>query len=143
LDGYVQKIIVGVDGSAASRAGLEWCANHADRDDEVVAICGMSEAGEFVLSLPGFDQTASPQQIQERFRSIWCAPLERAGLTWRAEFVHHAHPSALAEAIDNEHPDLVVIGKPDHTAFDVLLRGKLQHALRHAHCPVLVVPEAA
>lgn len=136
----MKKVVVGVDGSEASHAGVEWCALNLSRTTQVIAVSGLSEAGEFVINLPGPDAAADSGQIRETFRQRWCEPLDRAGLPWDARFVHHSQPTALAHVVDDEQPDLVVIGKPDHVALDLMVHGKLQHALHHAHCPVLIVP---
>ncbi|HEX4822012.1 MAG TPA: universal stress protein [Acidimicrobiales bacterium] len=138
----MKKVVVGVDGSEASRAGVKWCALNLTRTTRVIAVTGMSETGEFVMSLPGPDAAASTDQVRETFRQKWCAPLDAAGLEWEARFVHHSQPTAIAQVVDDEQPDLVVIGKPEHVALDLMVHGKLQHALHHAQCPVLIVPSA-
>ena len=138
----MKKVVVGVDGSEASRAGVKWCALNLTPTTKVIAVTGMSETGEFVMSLPGPDAAASVEQIRDVFRQKWCRPLDAAGLDWDARIVHHSQPTALAHVVDKEKPDLVVIGKPEHIALDLMVHGKLQHALHHARCPVLIVPSA-
>jgi nucleotide-binding universal stress UspA family protein len=134
-----ETAVVSVDGSDTSKAAVEWCADHLDKTTKVIAVSSLGSMGEFVNSLPGFDM-ASTESIRETFRSRWCAPLAEAGLDWTSVFAHQTQPAALADVIESEHPDLVVIGKPTHLTTDVILGGQLRHALHHAACPVVVVP---
>jgi nucleotide-binding universal stress UspA family protein len=139
----MEKVVVSVDGSEESRAAVAWCAEHLHHDDEVVAVGGLGELGEFVMNLPGFVRAASPDHIRQVFRDVWCAPFRSADLRWTPMFTHHTQARALGEAIDELRPDLVVLGKPPHLALDVLLRGRLQHVLHEASCPVVLVPAAS
>jgi nucleotide-binding universal stress UspA family protein len=135
----MKTVVVSVDGSEAGRAAVRWCAANLAAQDRVVAVGGLGPVAEFVLEFPGFD-VSTPAQLRDTFRRYWCAPLDAAGLRWEPSFIHERQGNALAEIIDHEHPDLVVIGKPEHLGVDLLLHGQTQHVLHHADCPVLLVP---
>jgi nucleotide-binding universal stress UspA family protein len=136
----VDKVVVSVDGSEASKAAVRWCADNLDSSSTVIAVAGLSEVAEFVIALPAFDAGWSPAQIRDTVRTIWCRPLEHAGLEWHPRFAHSTQAAAVSEAIDAEQPDLVVIGSPAHPELDMVLGGQLHHVLHHAMCPVLLVP---
>ncbi len=81
----VQCIVVGVDGSVNSLAAVEWAAGMATISGaEVVAVhaLGLLEHLEGSEEATGHMQR---QQIQHRFETAWCAPLNRAGIPCRRQ----------------------------------------------------------
>ena len=125
----MRTVIVSVDGTTESRAAVQWCALNLTSRDHVIAVGAVGAGGEFILELPGFDDV-SPSEVRDAFRRRWCAPLDAAGLDWEAVFLHSQQGVAIADIIDGEQPDLVVVGKPQHLAVDLLLHGQLQHVLQ-------------
>jgi hypothetical protein len=133
------KTLISVTGTDASKAGVEWCAQHLSAEDDIVVVGSFAQAAEFMATLPAV-VNALPPVTAESIEHTWCTPLARAGLRWRMVFAHDTQRVAVANAIEDEHPDLVVVGEPSHVTLDLLLHGELQHVLHQARCPVLLVP---
>ena len=138
------KIVVGVDGSASSRAALRWAVRQAVLTD------GMVDAV-----------------------TAWHVPVSPYGYTWAPisvdesdhleEDARKALDAAISEEVDpadrhrvtaqviNGHPadvllkaaagaDLLLVGSRGHGAFaDALLGSVGQHCVHHAHRPVLIM----
>lgn len=133
------RLVVGVDGSAGSRAGLAWAAATAAR------LHGSVVAGFFYDPLA--DSYPHPPQASEWHASF--EPKVRAQL----ESVHEpgvdielrvlgAHPvEGLLEVAADVDAALVVVGARGHGTFRrLLLGGTAVELLHHSHRPVVVVP---
>ncbi|MET8944967.1 universal stress protein [Streptomyces sp. NPDC004542] len=135
-----QVIVVGVDGSAASEEALRWAARQA----------GLTGAGLRVVTawrLPvtyGYAPDYSGVGYQDRARETLDATIGRVlGPTPRLPVdprVEEGRPAEVLLTAARE-ADLLVVGTRGHGAFaGTLLGSTAQHCVRHAPCPVLVVP---
>ena len=131
----MERVVVSVDGSEAGKAAVAWCARHLTVGTAVIAVCGISELGEFAVSMPPFE--LAEERIEDCFKTTWCKPLRDAGLLCEARLVHLRQAAALAEVARVEQPDALVIGQRPTGIFG---GGKLARLLRRPPCPVVVVP---
>ncbi|WP_406176222.1 universal stress protein [Streptomyces sp. NBC_00996] len=135
-----QPIVVGVDGSAASEEALRWAAGQAELTGAELRVIT-------AWRLPvtyGYPPDYSGVGYQDRARETLDAaigqvlgPTPRLAVDARVE---EGHPAQVLLAAAGE-ADLLVVGSRGHGAFTGMLLGSTaQHCLRHAPCPVLVVP---
>ncbi|MBO0893152.1 MAG: universal stress protein [Acidimicrobiales bacterium] len=134
------RIVVGVDGSAGSRAALEFAIKEASlrgaRVDAVISwhipVMAM-EAG--VAS--NFDPEGwARSTLEDELAAVPAGDVHVEGRVARG------HPSvALLEAASGA--DLLVVGTRGRGGFAGLLLGSVsQHCVANAPCPVVVVPQA-
>jgi nucleotide-binding universal stress UspA family protein len=136
----MRKVVVSVDGSAASKAAVCWCVANLPSDAVVVAVCGMSLVSEFALSVSPLPSD-SEQRIEDVFRNEWCQPLVGAGFEVRPKLVREDDADALVHAAAKERPDALIIGKmPHHALADFFAAGALHEVLHQMPCPILIVP---
>ncbi|ETK32942.1 universal stress protein [Microbispora sp. ATCC PTA-5024] len=137
------RIVVGVDGSAASEAALGFAVQEAElRDGWVEAVCGWWDPS----TLPGPDR--APFIEPEALRHEAIARFERTVAPWRAErpqvsietkFVVEPPRRGVIEAAKGA--TLLVVGNRGIGSTPVTLLGPVtQAALHEAPCPVGVVP---
>ncbi|MEX2550160.1 MAG: universal stress protein [Nitriliruptoraceae bacterium] len=158
-----ENIIVGVDGSASSRAALRWAYRQAVR----------TGAALHVIHVYAVDTGESPYAGSYPFTTdrTLVAQLSDAEAQWREQRQHRAHEAAeklveslLSEAQEEEgeaevtqevllgdrvaetlvarsrHADLLVVGSRGRGGFRGLLLGSVsQQCTHHAACPVVVV----
>jgi nucleotide-binding universal stress UspA family protein len=140
------KLLVGVDGSDASKRAVEWCAEHAAQlDAEVVAVHAIdlpvlvAPMGSG-FSLPEF-KPADRDELQRIVTEEWCAPLTAASVAFRVVLKDSEPALAIIQAAKTENADLVVTGRRGRGGFAELLLGSTSHALsHHLHRPLLIVP---
>ena len=130
------RIVVGVDGSPAARSALAWAVVEARRTGASVlalSVCRLN---------PSPDEEVDP--FSDRHHDDLAAALESLG------------PSALGVRIDTEVPQgvpgpvlversadaacLVVGDHGAHRASVLVMSSVVSYCLRHARCPVVVVP---
>ena len=130
------RIVVGVDGSPAARAALAWAVAEAKRTNASVLALSVCQLN------PSLDEGIDP--FSARHRQDLEAALESLG------------PAVLAVRIDAEVPQGVpgpvlvdrsadaaclVVGEHGAHRADVLVMSSVtSYCLRHARCPVVVVP---
>ena len=133
------RIVVGVDGSPASTAGLRWAARQAElTGSRVEAVTAwerpVAYGGELLWAedvdwadLAGATQEAAIKEIGDDSSD-----------TWR-RVVSEGHPArVLVQA--SAGAELLVVGSRGHGGFAALLLGSIsKHVVAHAACPVLVV----
>ena len=139
----VERIVVGVDGSAGSAAAVEWCAGIAAAlDAEVLAVCVFEPQPQW-----GFEREAAEHLraiAEDAISDEWTGPLHAAGLTVRTRVVEGTHPAAaLAEAAEDAAAGLIVVGARDlgRVLQRRLVRVPLQ-LVHLKHLPVVMVPTA-
>ncbi len=134
------RILVGVDGSPAAAAALDWAIAHATPGDTVVAC--------HVWSLPVVAGFESPmlepgpfRQAAEELVAEMVAPFrdQPDGPTVEAAVAYGHAGSVLIEQSDKA--DMVVVGSRGHGGFVGLLLGSVStYVVHHARCPVTVIP---
>ncbi len=138
-----RRIVVGVDGSAASKAALAWAAGQARLTGAVVdAVI----AWEVPLAL----RTPWPPGLTTDFKGIAADTLAGAvaGLPGpdraevRSEVVEGDATQVLLDA--SAGAELLVVGSRGHGGFvDALLGSVGHHCVAHATCPVVVIRDPA
>jgi len=140
----LERVVVGVDGSANSRRAVEWAAGLAARvDAEVVAVhaLGLLERLDTGAPVPTEEHR---DEIVERFQTAWCAPLDEAGVANR-RIVRYGPPAdVLLELAEEVGADLVVVGSRGVSDRPELLLGSTSaRVAQHARQPVVIVPPTA
>jgi nucleotide-binding universal stress UspA family protein len=143
----VRKIVVGVDGSEASRVALRHAVDAAiDWDAELVAFSSMPIAvGTSLLAwAPGqVDHSAVLAELEAEVGRMIAEELDGRELPEGFTVRHHALDGT-ASALLVEFSgmvDLIVVGSRGRGGFSGLLLGSTSQAvLHHARCPVMVVP---
>jgi len=134
-----RSIVVGVDGSEASRAALDWAIEEARLRG---ATCLLVHAYEFGVAAAGWAPGRALEQIEKDAEWVLDAAVERA----RAGGVPVQHRLELGAAAQvliaaSADADLLVVGTRGRGGVASTLLGSVSTAcVHHAHCPVVVVP---
>jgi nucleotide-binding universal stress UspA family protein len=138
-------VVVGYDGSPASRAAIARAAHRAGEDGKVYIV--------HAYSLPT-DWVAGPH-----YQELLDVPLDRArdlmgrledecgadlqGVDWEAEVIGDPPARAIAHVAATRDADEIIVGTRGFGRARALL-GSVAHELIHlAQCPVTVIPERA
>jgi len=141
--GRLSRIVVGVDGSPASKAALRWAVRQAELTggsvDALIAWQHPVGYGWPSPVLQSFDFVGSARQ------ALADAVTQTVGATPQVDIRQHVvqdHPAAaLLKAADGA--ELLVVGNRGHGGFTETLLGSVsQHCVHHARCPVIVVRAA-
>jgi nucleotide-binding universal stress UspA family protein len=138
------RIVVGVDGSDASRRALEWSVAEARlREAEVVAVHGWSlpiipgPMGTYVPPPPSDQmQTEAERVLEDELTRLGDAA---GGVRITRQVVEMPPARALLRAAQGA--DMLVVGSRGLGGFRGLLLGSVGHqCAQHATCPVVIVP---
>ncbi|UXM93501.1 universal stress protein [Paenarthrobacter sp. JL.01a] len=133
------KIIVGVDGSAASMEALREGQRLALALNAPLEAWGCWELpagyeGYLAMGIDGFAHTAE-ENVKEALKEVFGPQVPKNVST---RLVQGSARSALVEG--SKHASLLVVGRRGHGGFGGLLLGSVSSAVvAHAHCPVVVV----
>ena len=139
-DFAMTRILVGVDGSPAAAAALEWAVDHAD-DDDTVVVC-------HIWSLPAVAGFESPMLEPGPFKEA----AEKLVAEVAAPFLGRDDGPAIETGVAYGHAgsvlidlsadaDQVIVGSRGYGGFKGLLLGSVStYVVHHACCPVTVVP---
>lgn len=137
-------IVVGVDETASSRRALAWAAREAVRRSATLKVItawtweAVEGAPLAAVDPPAMMETAETTQ-SEALEAV-LAELETKPVVAR-EIVQSAASEALVEA--SREADLVVVGTHGRGPVRSFLLGSVsQSVIRHAQCPVVVMPPA-
>ena len=139
--GRLVRIVVGVDGSEGSHRALEWAVAEAARWEATLTIV---HAWRFGVS-------PTDPNAAEATRRIWRAAqhvvdhevafARDGGVDATGTLILESAARALIDASTDT--ELLVVGSRGRGAVAATLLGSVSQAcLRHAHCPVVVVPDA-
>lgn len=148
-------IVVGIDGSDASRAALRFALEEARlRGASVRAVCAwevpldQAMPGPVLGGLP-LEYGIPIEELRDLARreagivldqAVAATSEEAAGIDVRAEPVEGAAARVLIEAAAAEDVELLVVGSRGHGGFAGLLLGSVgQACAHHARCPVAVI----
>jgi|SRR5215467_7058739 len=140
-------VVVGIDGSAGSRAAIRLAAQEARyRTAPLMAV--MAYSGERTLGAPATRPLATLRTAEEE-RVTTDATLRdivRDALGGQADDVEYravagAPGRALVGAARAVRAQLIVLSTRGEATMARVLGAVSQHVLRHAPCPVLVVPD--
>jgi nucleotide-binding universal stress UspA family protein len=139
------RIVVGVDGSPASRTALAWALNEGRlRQAAVEAVhawqfptLALSQFGGEAVPVFGSEdiEKAADKLLRETIKDVAGDDCDVAITATLAS----GHPADVLLAI-SEHADLLVVGSRGHGGFAGMLLGSVSnHVVHHAHCPVVVI----
>ncbi|HNI34196.1 MAG TPA: universal stress protein [Microthrixaceae bacterium] len=135
----LERIVLGLDGSAGSSDAARWCAAvAATAGAHVVAAYAFKPPIEFLPESDAHSWFVTSQHELER----WVGPLRDAGVAFDAQVVKETHPvQGLVHAVDSVDADLVVVGARGIGGFSGLRVGRVPLQLvHHTHVPVVMVP---
>ncbi|MFD5465660.1 universal stress protein [Kitasatospora sp. NPDC127059] len=137
------RIVVGVDGSPASRAALRWAVRQAELTgaavDAVIAWQYPVGYGSPSAVVPDFDFARNARQGLAE--TVAEATAGAPQVEVRQQVVQDHPAAALLDAAATA--DLLVLGNRGHGGFTEALLGSVsQHCVHHARCPVVVVRAA-
>jgi nucleotide-binding universal stress UspA family protein len=138
-----RKIVVGIDGSASSKAALGWAMQQAELTgssiEAVIAwqyptMIGGFGFGPVSAMVLNFDEIAA-KTLADSIAEV----VDPASRVLVSTAVVQGHPaSVLLKAADGA--DLLVVGNRGHGGFASALLGSVsQHCAHHAPCPLLIV----
>lgn len=132
----VGPVIVGIDGSEASRDALRWAAAYAQCFGAPLEALAAWQPPSGYGFPAYYDDVDFAARARERLDETVRETTPGVEVALRTEQAHPA--SALVAA--SESAQLLVVGQRGHGEFhDRLLGSVSQHCVHHAHCPVVVV----
>jgi nucleotide-binding universal stress UspA family protein len=135
------KVVLSADGSDESAGALQWCLDHLDGGDTVIAVAGLDGVGEFVIGLPPFDSLDGEQEMVNGIERDVCAPLTAKGIACEPRLVHHQQAKGVAGVARDENADAIVVGKHPHGVIGDVLHSEVADSLLHEPpCAIVVVP---
>ncbi|WNV87464.1 universal stress protein [Umezawaea sp. Da 62-37] len=142
-----RPIVVGVDGSPASRAALAWAVDEAERRGcAVEAVTGQHRDFGMAVGVVPIDMMIG--MLPEELRAARQQVLDKAvaEITTEVEIrtVVAGEEAKLALTSASEHASLLVVGRRGLGAAMTALLGSVSaYCVRHASCPVVVINDLA
>ena len=138
-----RRIVVGYDGSPASRAALAHAAERAGEGGRVFIVHAYSLPNDW-LGMPHYQELldAALDRAQARIGTIEHeSGADLAGVAWETEIIGDSPARAIASVAATRGADEIVIGTRGFGRARALL-GSVAHELIHvADCPITVIPE--
>ena len=133
-------IVVGVDGSPASKSALRWAAWHAEQlGGTLAALMAWDVPLIYNWEVPDSDDIA--RRTAASLDEIIAEVLDPDSDLAVGKNVTNGHPArALLDLAQETGADLIAVGSRGHGGFTEALLGSVsQHVVHHARCPVVVV----
>lgn len=144
-DSRSRRIVVGYDGSPASRAALARAAERAGDDGRIYIVHAFSLPMDW-LGVPNYQQLLDveldrAQALVERMEHESAVDLH--GVAFETEVIGKPAARAIADIAKTREADEIIVGTRGFGRARALL-GSVAHELIHvADCPVTVIPERA
>ena len=140
--GPIERIVLGVDGSAHSIAAVDWCADLAMATKATVVAMTVWEP--YPEWTPASSRDNWRRDI-ERQLAKWVAPISEAGLTVEYVVQRDLHPGdGLLGVASARSGDVLVVGTRGAGGFSGLrVGGVAMKVLHRASLPVVLVPQAS
>ena len=137
------RIVVGVDGSASSKAALGWAIRQAKLTGAVVdAVIAWHYPGSYGYPVAVGDDADYSELAAKVVTDTIVEVSGPAGPVEIRPKVVEGNPAAVLLAASNG-ADLLVVGSRGHGGFvEALLGSVSQHCVHHATCPVVVLRDA-
>lgn len=142
--GSPRRLVVGIDESDASVDALRWAVNEARLAGATLDIVGVWDVEPINVGIEQTVVTSRHGQPAERLARInqvieWIQP-ERDGVRFTVEVLAGSTGHALVER--SAGAALLVLGRPHHHGIPFASH-TANHVLKHATCPVVLVPSRA
>lgn len=138
-----RRIVVGYDGSPASRAALAQAAERAGEDGRIYIVHAYSLPSDW-LGMPKYaDLMALAQEraLSQLDRIEHESGADLAGVEWETELIGGAPAPAIARVAAARGADEIIVGTRGFGRARALF-GSVAHELIHlAECPITVIPE--
>ncbi|CAM01719.1 nucleotide-binding universal stress UspA family protein [Saccharopolyspora erythraea NRRL 2338] len=136
---HTYMIVVGVDGSPASKAALRWAVWHAGlAHGAITALTAWHAPHVYDWDVPGLQGVVdtAAKKLSEVVEEV----VGDTEVAVRKE-VAQGHPArALLDIAEQSNADLLVLGNRGHGGFTEALLGSVsQYCVHHARCPVVIV----
>jgi nucleotide-binding universal stress UspA family protein len=147
--GLIHTILVPVDFSECSFAGLTYAVRFAREVGARIVVLHVSDLGPVMMTTGCgvYDSHIYVEAAQRRCSNQMQAFLERVdfdGVPVKTSAVAGYCPAAIYEAAAKERADLIIVATHGRTGLRRALVGSVaESTVRHAGCPVLVVPSFA
>ncbi len=136
----LRRIVVGVDGSPAAGAALEWTVRLARIVGAEILVANVFEPDQTEVSPDGYERLVA--EAAHRLAEEWATPLGRSDVQHRCLQLTGA-PDTLLAATEAEGADLLVVGTRGAGRHAGLHLGSLAHHLaHHTRGPLAIVPLA-
>jgi nucleotide-binding universal stress UspA family protein len=137
------RIVVGVDGSAGSKAALAWAAAQAKLSGATLdAIAAWSYPASYGWAPVYPDNDSLSTLTQKALSKTLKATLGEAAAAEITTTVTEGQPAEVLVAASAD-AELLVVGSRGRGGFASLVLGSVsQHCVQHAPCPVAVIPPA-
>lgn len=136
----LRRMLVGVDGSPAAGAALEWAGRLAALVGAEVVVANIFEPVQAELAPADYQRLVA--EAEHRLSAEWTAPLRRINIRHRPLQLTGT-PDRLLTATDAEGADLLVVGTRGAGRHAGLHLGSLAHHLaHHTRRPLAIVPIA-
>jgi nucleotide-binding universal stress UspA family protein len=137
----IERIVVGVDGSANSKTALAWAADLARAlDAEVVAVHSVGLLERFAS---GQQDSADATDARRLFDTDWCAALDDPAVRSTRLLRDGSPVRVLLDAAEEFDAGLVVVGSRGLGGYPELLLGSTStQVAQHCTRPVVIIPAA-
>jgi nucleotide-binding universal stress UspA family protein len=136
-----RRIVVGVDGSEASKCALRWAVTQAELTQATIEVVGVWEypAAYTWGALPAIDAVTLADACEQMLDRTITEILGDSPTVHVEPYIVTGHP-AYELVTQAKGADLLVVGSRGHGGFVGALLGSVsQYCVHHATCPVVVV----